>query len=77
MRELSPELEITAEFSPPRDEGLAYVQKLHDHVIETELLHFDNMIHAFLNMEDLVPDACKNRLPQDCNFSKYRAVAIL
>jgi acetyl esterase len=51
-------LVITAEFCPLRDEGLAYVQKLHDAGIETELLHFDDMIHAFLNMEDLVPDEC-------------------
>ncbi len=51
-------LVITAEFCPLRDEGLAYVQKLHDAGIEAELLHFGDMIHAFLNMEDLVPDEC-------------------
>ena len=57
-RHMPKSLVITAEFCPLRDEGLAYVQKLHDAGIETELLHFDDMIHAFLNLEDLVPDEC-------------------
>ncbi len=57
-RNIPKTLVVTAEFCPLRDEGLAYVQKLHDAGIETELLHFNDMIHAFLNMEDLVPDEC-------------------
>ncbi len=57
-RNIPKSLVITAEFCPLRDEGLAYVRKLHDAGVEAELLHFYDMIHAFLNMEDLVPDEC-------------------
>jgi len=51
-------LVITAQFCPLRDEGMAYAERLRKRGIYTEHLHFDNMIHAFLNMESLVPDAC-------------------
>ncbi|MBF0203377.1 MAG: alpha/beta hydrolase [Desulfamplus sp.] len=51
-------LVITAQFCPLRDEGIAYVKRLGKAGIHTEHLHFDNMIHAFLNMESLVPDEC-------------------
>ena len=49
---------ITAEFCPLLDEGLTYLQKLDKAGIQTEHLHFDDMIHAFLNLEELVPDRC-------------------
>ncbi len=47
---------VTAEFDPLRDEGQLYVDRLQAAGIEAELLHFDDMIHAFMNMEKLVPD---------------------
>ncbi|MBF0233067.1 MAG: alpha/beta hydrolase [Desulfamplus sp.] len=53
-------LVITAQFCPLRDEGFAYVERLKKAGIHVEHLHFDNMIHAFLNMESLVPDECEN-----------------
>ena len=53
-------LVITAEFCPLRDEGLAYVKKVRDAGCRTENLHFDDMIHAFMNMEDLVKEACQS-----------------
>jgi len=49
---------VTAGYCPLRDEGLAYVDLLEDAGIETENLHFPSMIHAFLNLEDLVPKEC-------------------
>ncbi len=49
---------ITAEFCPLRDEGRLYAQKLRNAGIRVEELKFDTMIHAFLNMENLVPEAC-------------------
>ncbi len=52
-------LVITAEFCPLRDEGQAYVETLGQAGIEAEHLHLDDMIHAFLNLEDLVPDTCQ------------------
>ncbi len=49
-------LVITAEFCPLRDEGLAYVERLRAAGVGIAHHHFDDMIHAFLNMEDLVRD---------------------
>ena len=51
-------LVITAEFCALRDEGLAYVEKLRGSGVDVEALHFDDMIHAFVNLEKLVPEAC-------------------
>lgn len=49
---------ITTEFCPLRDEGVAYVKKLSDLGVTTRHLHFEDMIHAFVNLEDLVPQQC-------------------
>lgn len=51
-------LVITAEFCPLRDEGLAYVEKLQAGGLRAENLHCKDMIHAFLNLEDLVKEEC-------------------
>lgn len=50
---------ITAEFCPLRDEGVLYAQKLKDAGVVVEHHHFEDMIHTFMNMENLVPDACQ------------------
>ena len=52
-------LVITAEFCPLRNEGIAYVEKVKSTGLYVEHLHFDNMIHAFLNLENLVKDECE------------------
>lgn len=51
-------LVVTAEFCPLRDEGTAYANKVKEAGVAAEQLHFDTMIHTFMNMEDLVPDEC-------------------
>ncbi len=51
-------LVVTAEFCPLRDEGLAYVEKLQAGGLRAKHIHFDDMIHAFLNLEDLVKEEC-------------------
>lgn len=51
-------LVITAAFDPLRDEGAAYVERLTRHGIATEHRSMSGMVHAFLNLEDLVPDTC-------------------
>ena len=53
-------LVITAGFCPLRDEGLAYVERLQSAGRSAENLHCPDMIHAFLNLEDLVSDVCSN-----------------
>ncbi len=52
-------LVITAGFCPLRDEGIAYVEKVKPTGVYVEHLHFDDMIHAFLNLENLVKDECE------------------
>lgn len=51
-------LMITAEFCPLRDEGFEYVEKLKRAGVMNRHIHFDDMIHAFCNMQDLVPEQC-------------------
>ncbi|MCB1862954.1 MAG: alpha/beta hydrolase [Gammaproteobacteria bacterium] len=51
-------LVITAEYCPLRDEGKAYADRLRDAGIRAEYLQFDGMIHAFLNLEELVKEQC-------------------
>ncbi|MBF0241990.1 MAG: alpha/beta hydrolase [Desulfamplus sp.] len=61
-------LVVSAQFCPLRDEGFEYVKRLKQAGIYAENLHFDNMIHAFLNMEILVPDECKRVYEKIGNF---------
>lgn len=58
-RKLPQTFVVTAEFCPLRDEGRAYVQRIQTAGIYAQNLHFDDMIHAFLNMEDLAKEACE------------------
>jgi acetyl esterase len=51
-------LVVTAEFCPLRDEGVAYAAKVKAAGPHVEHLHLDDMIHAFMNMEDLAKTAC-------------------
>ncbi|WOX04252.1 alpha/beta hydrolase [Microbulbifer pacificus] len=57
-RKMPATLVVTAEFCALRDEGVEYVRKVRDGGANAEHLHFNDMIHAFLNLENLVPDAC-------------------
>ena len=63
---IPPTLVITAQFCPLRDEGQAYAERLREAGIKVEQLHFDDMIHAFMNMQRIAPAACDQ---------VYRAVA--
>ncbi len=51
-------LVITAEFCPLRDEGILYFEKLHSAGLTVKHLHFSDMIHTFINLEDVVPETC-------------------
>lgn len=61
-------LVITAQFCPLRDEGLAYVKKLKDVGVVCKHLHFDDMIHAFMNMEDITEDQCRKLYENAASF---------
>ncbi|MCP4688173.1 MAG: alpha/beta hydrolase, partial [Desulfobacterales bacterium] len=49
-------LVLTAEFDPLRDEGFLYCEKLKAHGVRAERHCFPGMVHAFLNLEDLVQE---------------------
>ncbi|TWI77394.1 acetyl esterase/lipase [Desulfobotulus alkaliphilus] len=51
-------LVVTAGFCPLKDEGKAYAERLKQAGIFTMHEEFRDMIHAFLNLEDLIPEAC-------------------
>lgn len=41
---------VTAEFDPLRDEGLAFGEKLKVAGVNVEILHYDDLVHSFINM---------------------------
>jgi acetyl esterase len=54
---LPPTLIITAEFDPLRDEAEAYAQRLAAADVPVDVHRFDRMLHGFLGMDALVPEA--------------------
>ena len=52
-------LMITTDLCPLRDEGAAYMEKVKKTGVRWERLHFSDMLHAFLNMENLVAQECE------------------
>lgn len=51
-------LMVTAGFCPLRDEGVRYIEKLSKAGVATWHHAEPSTIHAYLNLEDLVPEAC-------------------
>lgn len=70
--EFSPELPKTLIFSagcdPLRDEAFQYVEKLKKANVKVEHVHLDTMIHAFMLLEDLVPEECRAVYQQIAEF---------
>ena len=52
-------LHLTAGYCPLRDEDIGYHEQLQKAGALSELVHFADMPHAFLNMENLCPEQCK------------------
>lgn len=52
-------LVVIAGCDPLRDEGLEYAKKLRLAGVNVEVREFENMIHAFMNIEDLVSEECR------------------
>ena len=50
---------ITAGLCPLHDEGVRYLQRLQAHGITAHHIHFEGLLHAFLNLENLVMDTCR------------------
>ncbi|WP_444891329.1 alpha/beta hydrolase [Microbulbifer sp. DLAB2-AA] len=51
-------LVITAEFCPLCDEGKFYFERVRSVGAHAEYIHFEGVIHGFLNVEDLLKDIC-------------------
>lgn len=67
-KDLPATLVFTVEFCPLRDEGMKYVNNVLDAGVRAEHIHFDDMIHTFINMEDLVPEECEEVYRSIANF---------
>lgn len=59
---------FTAEFCPLRDEGIAYCEMAQSAGATVEHYHFNDMIHTFLNMEDLVKEECETTYQKISEF---------
>ena len=57
---LPPTLLFTGGFCPLRDEGYAYADHLRKNAVVCQHENFPDMIHAWLNIHNLVPDACES-----------------
>ena len=54
-----PALIINAAIDPLYDEGVAYATKLIAAGVRVQHLHYDGVLHAYLNMENLNPAVCQ------------------
>lgn len=64
-------LVITAEFCPLRDEGKQYVTRLSEAGAIAEHHGEPGLIHAYLNLENLVPEACERTYKQIAEFLNF------
>jgi acetyl esterase/lipase len=63
-------LVITAGFCPLRDEGIAYCKKVQDAGVRARHINFEDMVHTYICMEDLAPDACRKTYEAIASFLK-------
>jgi acetyl esterase len=57
LADLPPALVVTAEYDPLRDEGEAYGHRLDGFDVPTTVTRYDGVIHGFLGMREIVPEA--------------------
>jgi acetyl esterase len=57
LADLPPALVITAEYDPLRDEGEAYGRRLDGFDVPTTVTRYDGVVHGFLGMREIVPEA--------------------
>jgi acetyl esterase len=55
LSELPPATVITAGFDPIRDEGIAYADRLEEADVEVSHVHYEDMIHAFVSLYEMIP----------------------
>ncbi|SDN99417.1 alpha/beta hydrolase [Halobacillus aidingensis] len=54
MAELPPTLMVTAEYDPLREEAFAYTERLQASGVSVNHLHFEDLVHSFINMAGVV-----------------------
>ncbi len=54
---LAPAFIVTAEYDPLRDEGEAYGRRLEEAGVPTKVRRYDGMIHAFFQLDAVIPAA--------------------
>jgi len=54
---LAPAFIVTAEYDPLRDEGEAYGRRLEEAGVPTKVRRYDGMIHAFFQLDAIIPAA--------------------
>lgn len=64
---------ITAGFDPLLGESLAYFERLQQAGARVEHLHFEDMIHAFMNLEDMAREQCQRLYQEIGRFINQRA----
>ncbi|WP_339806288.1 alpha/beta hydrolase [uncultured Marinobacter sp.] len=69
-RRMPDTLIITAGYCPLHDEGVAYGQKLQAAGQPCTLQDYPDMIHAYLNLENLAPEACADTYQRIADFLK-------
>jgi acetyl esterase/lipase len=57
LADLPPALVITAEYDPLRDEGEAYARRLDGFDVPATVTRYDGVVHGFLGMREIVPEA--------------------
>lgn len=74
VQDLPPTFVITAGLCPLRDEGFAYLARLGETRVPHEHLHMPGLIHAYLNLHELVPEACTRTYAAIGGFLRRRVM---
>ncbi|MBB1485300.1 alpha/beta hydrolase [Oceanospirillum sediminis] len=67
-------LVINAGFDPLRDEAALFHEKVSQSGFNSELLTYPGMLHAFLNLESMVPEVCDDAYKAMAGFLQDRSV---
>ncbi|REJ11013.1 alpha/beta hydrolase [Halobacillus trueperi] len=54
MAELPPTVMVTAQYDPLREEAFAYTERLQSSGVSVNHLHFEDLVHSFINMAGVV-----------------------
>ena len=63
-------LNISAGYDPLRDEDIRYHELMQEAGFDSELMHFPDMVHAFINMENLCLEQCAKMYGRIGEFAK-------